>query len=45
MKGLSKAILHKTFGRFHLSFEQLESIILDIESHLNNLALTYIYIN
>ena len=29
-------------GRSHLSFEQLESVIIDIERHLNNRPLTYI---
>ena len=37
-----KNTLHKTLGRSHLSFEQLESIIIDIEPHLNNRPLTYI---
>ena len=37
-----KTTLHKTLGRSHLSFEQLESIIIDIECHLNNRPLTYI---
>ena len=37
-----KTTLHKTVGHSHLSFEQLESIFIDIECHLNNLPLTYI---
>ena len=37
-----KGTLYKTLGRSHLSFEQLESVIIDIERHLNNRPLTYI---
>ena len=37
-----KNTLHKTLCRSHLSFEQLESIIIDIERHLNNQPLTII---
>ena len=37
-----KGTLYKTLGRSHLSFEQLESVIIDIERHMNNRPLTYI---
>ena len=37
-----KGTLYKALGRSHLSLEQLESVIIDIERHLNNRPLTYI---
>ena len=39
IKGI-KGVLHKTLGRTHLSFAQLETIVLDIERHMNNRPLT-----
>ena len=36
-----KKTLYKTLGRTTLSFEQLETVIIDIEKHLNNRPLTY----
>ena len=35
-----KKTLYKTLGRTHLTFEQLETVIVDIEKHLNNRPLT-----
>ena len=37
-----KKTLCKTLGRTTLSFEQLETVIIDIEKHLNNRPLTYL---
>ena len=37
-----KKTLYKTLGRTHLTFEQLEAVIVDIEKHLNNRPLTYV---
>jgi hypothetical protein len=37
-----KATLYKTLGKSHLLFNQLETVILDIERHLNNRPLTYV---
>ena len=37
-----KKTLYKTLGRTTLSFEQLETVIIDIEKHLNNRPLTYL---
>ena len=34
--------LYKTLGKTHLTFEQLEVVIMDIERHLNNRPLTYV---
>ena len=37
-----KKTLHKTLGRTHLTFEQLEAVVIDIEKNLNNRPLTYL---
>ena len=37
-----KKTLYKTLGRTTLSFEQLETVIIDIEKHLNNRPLTHL---
>jgi len=37
-----KKTLHKTLGRSHLSYEALESVVLDVERNLNNRPLTYV---
>ena len=37
-----KKILYKTVDKTHLTFEQLETVIMDIERHLNNRPLTYL---
>ena len=37
-----KKTLYKTLGRTHLTFEQLKTVIVDIEKHLNNRPLTYV---
>ena len=37
-----KKTLHKTLGRTTLRFEQLETVIIDVEKHLNNRPLTYL---
>ena len=37
-----KKTLHKTLGKTHLTFEQLEVVIMDIQRHLNNRPLTYV---
>ena len=37
-----KKTLHKTLGRTHLNFEQLEAVVIDIEKNLNNRPLTYL---
>jgi len=39
-----KNTLYKTLGRTTLSFEQFESVIINIEKHLNNRPLTYLLI-
>ena len=40
-----KTTLYKTLGKSHLLFNQLETVILDIERHLNNRPLTYVKSN
>jgi len=37
-----KKTLYKTLGRTTLNFEQFESVIVDMERHLNNCPLTYL---
>ena len=37
-----KKTLHKTLGATHLTFEQLEAVVIDIEKHMNNRPLTYV---
>lgn len=37
-----KKPLYKTLGRTHLTFEQLETVLVDIEKHLKNRPLTYL---
>ena len=37
-----KKTLHKTLGRTHLTFEQLEAVVIDVEENLNNRTLTYL---
>ena len=37
-----KKTLYKTLGKTHLSFVQLEAVVIDIERHLNNRPLTYV---
>ena len=37
-----KKTLHKTLGRTHLTFEQLEAVVIDVEKNLNNRPLTYL---
>jgi hypothetical protein len=37
-----KKTLYKTMGRSHLRYEQMESVVMDIERHLNNRPLTYV---
>ena len=37
-----KGVLHKTLGRTHLSFAQLETVVLDIKRHMNNRPLNYV---
>ena len=34
--------LFKTIVRLHLSYEQVEAVVIDIERHLNNRARTYV---
>ena len=41
IKDLKKTI-YKTLGKTTLNFENLETVILDIERHLNNRPLTYV---
>jgi hypothetical protein len=36
-----KKTLYKTMRRSHLRYEQMESVVMDIERHLNNRPLTY----
>ena len=40
-----KKTLYKTLGKTHLTFCQLETVIMDIERHLNNRPLTYVESN
>ena len=37
-----KKTLHKTLGRKHLTFEQLEAVVIDVEKNLNDRPLTYL---
>ena len=37
-----KRTLHKTLGRTHVTFEQLEAVVIDVEKNLNNRPLTYL---
>ena len=37
-----KKTLYKTLGKTHLTFQQLEAVVMDIERHLNNRPLTYV---
>jgi hypothetical protein len=37
-----KKTLYKTLGRSHLSFENLEMVLMDIEINMNNRPLTYV---
>ena len=37
-----KKTLHKTLGRKHHTFEQLEAVVIDVEKNLNNRPLTYL---
>lgn len=37
-----KKTLHKTLGRSRLSYEAMESVVMDIEGNLNNHPLTYV---
>ena len=37
-----KKTLYKTLGSTHLTFEQLEAVVINIEKHLNNRPLTYV---
>ncbi|XP_068671091.1 uncharacterized protein [Montipora foliosa] len=37
-----KKTLHKTLGRLRLSYEAMESVVMDIERNLNNRPLTYV---
>ena len=34
--------IKQTLGKMHLSFEQLEAVIMDMERHLNIRPLTYV---
>ena len=40
-----KKTLYKTLGRTHLTFGQLETVVMDIARHLNNRPLTYVESN
>ena len=40
-----KKTLYKTLGTMHLTFEQLEAVVIDIEKHLNNRPWTYVKSN
>ena len=42
MIGLTKQSLFKSLGKTSLSWNELESILLDVEVNLNNRPLTYI---
>ena len=37
-----KKTLYKTLGKTHLTFEQLDTVVMDIERYLNNRPLTYV---
>ena len=37
-----KKTLHKTLGRTHFTFEQLEAVVIDVKKNLNNRPLTYL---
>ena len=37
-----KKTLYKTLGRSHLDFENLETVVIDIEANMNNRPLTYV---
>ena len=37
-----KKVFYKTLGKTHLSFAQLEAVVMDIGRHLNNKLLTYV---
>ncbi len=37
-----KKTLYKTLGKTHLTFHQLQTVILDIERNVNNRPLTYV---
>ena len=37
-----KKTLHKTLGHTHLTFEQLEAVVIDVTKNLNNRPLTYL---
>ena len=37
-----KNTLYKILGKMHLAFHELETMVMDIERHLNNRPLTYI---
>ena len=37
-----KKTLYKTLGKTHLTFEQLETVVMDMERYLNNRPLTYV---
>ena len=37
-----KKTAYKTLGNTHLTFQQLEAVVMDIEKHLNNRPLTYV---
>ena len=37
-----KKTVYKTLGNTHLTFEQLEAVVIDTEKHLNNRPLTYV---
>ncbi|XP_073231810.1 uncharacterized protein [Porites lutea] len=37
-----KKTLYKTLGQTHLTFEQLEAVVIDVEKNLNNRPLTYL---
>ena len=40
-----KKTLYKTLGTMHLTFEQLEAVVINIERHHNNRPLTYVESN
>ena len=39
--GLTKSCLKKTLGRTHATMESLQTIVVEVEAHLNNRPLTY----
>ena len=43
MVGITKRCLRKTIGRSNLTFEELRTVIVEIESTVNNRPLTYLY--